>query len=71
MISIESIESRASELIERALSDRHPQHYRLVFLEWATAFELLLSDEGGEKGRAAALRIQDRIQHARAAMLEA
>ena len=71
MISLNAIEARASQLIDRALSDRHPHHHRLVFLEWATAFELLLSDEGGEKGRAAALRVQDRIQHARAKMLDA
>ncbi len=71
MISIESIESRASQLIERALSDRDPHHYRLVFLQWATSLEILLFDEGGEKGRAAALRIQNRIQHARELMLEA
>ena len=31
MISIESIESRASKLIERVLSNRDPEHHRLVF----------------------------------------
>lgn len=71
MISIESIESRASKLIERVLSNRDPEHHRLFFLQWATSLEILLFDEGGEKGRAAALRVQDRIQHARAKMLEA
>ena len=71
MISVESIESRASKLIDRVLSARDPDHHRLVFLQWATSLEILLVDEGGEKGRAAALRVQDRIQHARAKMLEA
>ena len=50
MISIESIESRASKLIERVLSNRDPEHHRLVFLQWATSLEILLFDEGGEKG---------------------
>lgn len=69
MISIETIEARASRLIERVLSNRDPDHHRLVFLQWATSLEILLFDEGGEKGRAAALRVQDRIQHARSAIL--
>ena len=51
MISVESVECRALQLIDRALSARDPDHYRLVFLEWATALELLLSDEGGTQGR--------------------
>ena len=50
MISIETIESRASELIERALSDKDPVHYQPVFLDWATSLYLLLSAEGGHQG---------------------
>ena len=66
MISIETIESRASELIERALSDKDPVHYQPVFLDWATSLYMLLSSEGDIKGRkAAAARLWDRIQHAR------
>ena len=49
MISVESIESRASKLIERVLSNRDPEDHRLVFLQWATSLEILLFDEGGEK----------------------
>ena len=70
MISLNAIEARASQLIDRVLSARDPDHHRLVFLQWATSLEILLFDEGGEKGRAAALRVQDRIQHARAKMLD-
>ena len=69
MISVESVECRALQLIDRALSARDPDHYRLVLLEWATALELLLSDEGGTQGRAAALRLQERIESARAAIV--
>ena len=71
MISIETIEARASELIERALSGRDPDHYRIVLLEWATALEMLLAAEGGKKGEAAALRLQERIESARSAILAA
>ena len=71
MISIETIEARASELIERALSGRDPDHYRIVLLEWATAFEMLLAVEGGKKGEAAALRLHERIESARSAILAA
>ena len=62
MISVESIESRASRLIERVLSSGDPDDFHLLFLEWAKAFELLLSDEAGAEGRAAALRLQQRIE---------
>ena len=65
MISIETIEARASELIERALSDKDPVHYQPVFLDWAMSLHLLLSSEGGIKGRKAAVRLWDRIEHAR------
>ena len=71
MISIETIEARASELIERALSGRDPDHYRIVLLEWATALEMLLAAEGGKKGEAAAMRLQERIESARSAILAA
>ena len=71
MISIETIEARASELIERALSGRDPDHYRIVLLEWATALEMLLAAEGGKKGEAAALRLHERIESARSAILAA
>ena len=71
MISIETIEARASELIERALSGRDPGHYRIVLLEWATALEMLLAAEGGKKGEAAAMRLQERIESARSAILAA
>ena len=50
MISIETIEARASELIERALSDKDPVHYQPVFLDWATSLYMLLSSEGDTKG---------------------
>lgn len=65
MISIETIEARASELIERALSDKDPVHYQPVFLDWATSLYMLLSSEGDAKGRKAAARLWDRIQYAR------
>ena len=65
MISIETIEARASELIERALSDKDPVHYQPVFLDWAMSLYLLLSAEGGTKGRKVAVRLWDRIEHAR------
>ena len=71
MISIETIEARASELIERAVSGRDPDHYRIVLLEWATALEMLLAAEGGKKGEAAAMRLQERIESARSAILAA
>ena len=71
MISIETIEARASQLIDRALSGRDPDHYRIVLLEWATALEMLLAAEGGKKGEAAALRLQERIESARSAILAA
>ena len=71
MISIETIEARASELIERALSGRDPDHYRIVLLEWATALEMLLAAEGGKKGEAAAILLQERIESARSAILAA
>ena len=50
MISIETIEARASELIERALSDKDPVPYQPVFLDWATSLYLLLSAEGAPRG---------------------
>ena len=65
MISIETIEARASELIERALSDKDPVHYQPVFLDWAMSLYLLLSTEGGPKGRKVSARLWDRIEHAR------
>ena len=40
-------------------------------LEWATAFEMLLAAEGGKKGEAAALRLHERIESARSAILAA
>ena len=69
MISVDSIDYQASQLIERALSGREPDHYRVVLLEWATAFEMLLAAEGGKKGEAAALRLHERIESARSAIL--
>ena len=51
------------------LSGRDPDHYRIVLLEWATALEMLLAAEGGKKGEAAALRLQERIESARSAIL--
>lgn len=71
MISVNVINYRASQLIDRALSGRDPDHYRIVLLEWATAFEMLLASEGGKKGEAAALRLQERIESARSAILAA
>ena len=69
MISVNVINYRASQLIDRALSDCDPDHYRIVLLEWATALEMLLASEGGKKGEAAALRLQERIESARSAIL--
>ena len=43
MISVNAIDYQASKLIERALSGREPEHYAIVLLEWATAFEMLLA----------------------------
>ena len=37
----------------------------------ATAFEMLLAVEGGKKGEAAALRLHERIESARSAILAA
>ena len=71
MISVNAINYRASQLIDRALSARDPDHYRIVLLEWATALEMLLAAEGGKKGEAAALRLQERIESARSAILAA
>ena len=73
MISVNAINYQASQLIDRALSGRDPGHYRIVLLEWATALELLLAAEGGKKGEgeAAALRLQERIESARSAILAA
>ena len=73
MISVNVINYRASQLIDRALSDCDPDHYRIVLLEWATALEMLLAAEGGKKGEgeAAALRLQERIESARSAILAA
>lgn len=42
-----------------------------VLLEWATALEMLLAAEGGKKGEAAAMRLQERIESARSAILAA
>ena len=71
MISVNAINYQASQLIDRALSGRDPDHYRIVLLEWATALEMLLAAEGGKKGEAAALRLQERIESARSAILAA
>ena len=71
MISVNVINYRASQLIDRALSGRDPDHYRIVLLEWATALEMLLASEGGKKGEVAALRLQERIESARSAILAA
>ena len=71
MISVNVINYRASQLIDRAVSGRDPDHYRIVLLEWATALEMLLAAEGGKKGEAAALRLQERIESARSAILAA
>ena len=68
MISVNAINYQASQLIDRALSGRDPDHYRVVLLEWATAFEMLLAAEGGKKGEAAALRLHERIESARSAI---
>ena len=71
MISVDSINYQATQLIDRALSGREPDHLRIILLEWATAFEMLLAAEGGKKGEAAALRLQERIESARSAILAA
>ena len=71
MISVNVVNYRASQLIDRAVSGRDPDHYRIVLLEWATAFEMLLAVEGGKKGEAAALRLHERIESARSAILAA
>ena len=71
MISVNAIDYQASQLIDRALSGREPDHYRIVLLEWATALEMLLAAEGGKKGEAVALRLQERIESARSAILAA
>ena len=73
MISVNAVNYRATQLIERALSGCDPDHYRIVLLEWATALEMLLAAEGGKKGEgeAAALRLQERIESARSAILAA
>ena len=71
MISVDAITYQASQLIDRALSGREPDHYAIVLLEWATAFEMLLAAEGGKKGEAAALRLHERIESARSAILAA
>ena len=49
MISVNVINYRATQLIDRALSGRDPDHYRIVLLEWATALEMLLAAEGAKK----------------------
>ncbi len=69
MISVNAVNYRATQLIERALSGCDPDHYRIVLLEWATALEMLLAAEGGKKGEAAAMRLQERIESARSAIL--
>ena len=71
MISVNAINYQATQLIDRALSGREPDHYRIVLLEWATALEMLLAAEGGKKGEAVALRLQERIESARSAILAA
>ena len=71
MISVNAVNYRATQLIERALSGCDPDHYRIVLLEWATALEMLLAAEGGKKGEAAAMRLQERIESARSAILAA
>ena len=71
MISVNAINYQASQLIDLALSGRAPDHYRVVLLEWATAFEMLLAAEGGKKGEAAALRLHERIESARSVILAA
>ena len=71
MISVNSINYQASQLIDRALSGRESDHCRIILLEWATAFEMLLAVEGGKEGKAAALRLHERIESARSAILAA
>ena len=71
MISVNVVNYRASQLIDRAVSGRDPDHYRIVLLEWATALEMLLAAEVGKKGEAAAMRLQERIESVRSAILAA
>ena len=71
MFSVDAINYRATQLIDRALSGRESDHCRVILLEWATAFEMLLFVEGGKKGKAAALRLHERIESARSAILAA
>ena len=71
MLSVDAINYQATQLIDRALSGREPDHLRIILLEWATAFEMLLAAEGGKKGEAAALRLHERIESARSAILAA
>ena len=71
MISVNAINYRATQLIDRALSGRDPGHYRIVLHESATALEMLLATEGGKKGETAALRLHERIESARSAILAA
>lgn len=71
MISLDEINYQASQLIDRALSGRESEHLRIILLEWATAFEMLLAVKGGKKGEAAALRLHERIESARSAILAA
>ena len=51
MISVNAINYQASQLIDRALSGREPDHCRVILLEWATAFEMLLAVEGAKKAK--------------------
>ena len=71
MISVNAINYQASQLIDRALSGHEPDRCRVILLEWATAFGMLLAVEGGKKGEAAALRLHERIESARSAILAA
>ena len=68
MISVNAINYQASQLIDRALSGRDPDHYRVVLLEWATALKCSWLPRG-QKGEAAALRLHERIESARSAIL--
>ena len=51
MISVNAIDYQASQLIDRALSGRESDHCRIILLEWATAFEMLLAVEGAKKAK--------------------
>ena len=51
MISVNAIDYQASQLIDRALFGREPDHLRIILLEWATAFEMLLALEGAKKAK--------------------